>query len=221
MTTTEPRVDGALIALADDHPIVRSALKSALAVLGPGTRFVEAGDAASALALAESRQDIDLMLLDLAMPGSQGTATVRAIRDRVPQLPLCIVSASEDAATVSELLRLGVAGFIPKSDSANVIAGAVRLILDGGTYVPARLAHGVTRTAPATSGDHPALTQRQAEVLRLLGEGKSNKLIARELGITEGTVKVHLLAVFRVLNVRNRTAAVIAAQRYTSGGGRL
>jgi DNA-binding NarL/FixJ family response regulator len=223
MTTTEPRVDGALIALADDHPIVRSALKSALAVLGPGTRFVEAGDAASALALAESRQDIDLMLLDLAMPGSQGTATVRAIRDRVPQLPLCIVSASEDAATVSELLRLGVAGFIPKSDSANVIAGAVRLILDGGTYVPARLAEGATRTVPAASGDHdhPALTQRQAEVLRLLGEGKSNKVIARELGITEGTVKVHLLAVFRVLNVRNRTAAVIAAQRYTSGGGRL
>src|SRR3982750_4227927 len=109
---------GALIALADDHPIVRSALKSALGTLGPWTRFVEANDAASARALARSQPDIDLMLMDLGMPGSEGTATVRAIRNEVPQLPLAVLSAQEDRATVAELLSLGVCGFIPKSDSA-------------------------------------------------------------------------------------------------------
>jgi len=210
--------DGALIALADDHPIVRSALRSALGTLGPFTRFVEAADAAAARELARTRPDLDLMLMDLGMPGSQGTATVRAIRDEVPQLPLAVVSAQEDPAVVAELLSLGVCGFIPKSDTANVIVHAVRLMLDGGTYVPTRLVQPVRQAAPhGDASGRLELTSRQWDVLRLLAQGKSNKLIARELGITEGTVKVHLLAVFRALDVRNRTAAVIAAaERYGS-----
>jgi len=209
---------GPLIALADDHPIVRAALKGALAALGPGTRFLEANDAASALAMVEREPGIDLLLMDLHMPGAAGTATVRVIRERVPQVPVAVVSADEDPGTVAELLRLGVCGFIPKSDSANVIVSAVRLILAGGTYVPPRLVNGHPRgpqpVADATDGDRLGLTVRQFDVLRLLGHGMSNKVIARELGITEGTVKVHLLAVFRALSVRNRTAAVVAAQRY-------
>ena len=207
----------ALIALADDHPIVRAALRAALASLGSDTRFLEASDAASTLALVESEPDIDLLLMDLHMPGVEGTATVRAIRERVPQLPVAVVSADEDATMVAELLRLGVCGFIPKSDSSNVIVSAVRLILAGGTYVPPRLVSAAGHLPTAASGgddDRLGLTGRQFDVLRLLGQGMSNKLIARELGITEGTVKVHLLAVFRVLNVRNRTAAAMAAQRY-------
>lgn len=211
-----------VIALADDHPIVRAALKSALAALGPNTRFVEANDAATVLALVDGEPALDLLLMDLHMPGAHGTATVRAVRDRAPQLPVAVVSADEDPAAVAELLRMGVCGFIPKSDSANVIVSAVRLILAGGTYVPPRLVHGDARGAGddgagkgSAAGDgRLGLTARQYDVLRLLGDGKSNKVIARELGITEGTVKVHLLAVFRALNVRNRTAAVVAAQRY-------
>ena len=215
-----------VIALADDHPIVRAALKAALAALGPNTRFVEASDAASVLALVDGEPDLDLVLMDLHMPGADGTATVRAVRARAPQLPVAVVSADEDPAAVADLLRLGVCGFIPKSDSANVIVSAVRLILAGGTYVPPRLVHGGARGAAdagaangsggggANGDERLGLTARQCDVLRLLGEGKSNKAIARELGITEGTVKVHLLAVFRALNVRNRTAAVVAAQRY-------
>lgn len=207
----------ALIALADDHPIVRVALKSALATLGPGVRFIEANDAASALAMVAAAPDIDLLLMDLHMPGAEGTATVRCIRERAPQLPVAIVSADEDPPTVAELLRMGVCGFIPKSDSATVIVNAVRLILSGGTYVPSRLVANAARDGSANGGDESdlhGLTTRQHDVLRLLGQGMPNKLIARELGISEGTVKVHLLAVFRVLNVRNRTAAVVAAQRY-------
>ena len=211
-----------VIALADDHPIVRAALRAALAALGPNTRFVEAGDAASVLAVVDGEPELDLILMDLHMPGSAGTATVRAVRARAPQLPVAVVSADEDPAAVAELLRMGVCGFIPKSDSANVIVSAVRLILAGGTYVPPRLVHGDARGAGddgagngTEAGDERlGLTARQHDVLRLLGEGKSNKVIARELGITEGTVKVHLLAVFRALHVRNRTAAVVAAQRY-------
>ena len=207
---------GTLIALADDHPIVRAALRSALASLGGDTRFIEAIDAASTLAMVGSEPNIDLLLMDLHMPGVEGSATVRTIRERVPQLPVAVVSADEDPTIVAELLGLGVCGFIPKSDSANVIVSAVRLILAGGTYVPPRLLNAAGRDRPTVaSGDRNqlALTERQFDVLRLLGQGMSNKLIARELGITEGTVKVHLLAVFRVLNVRNRTAAAMAARR--------
>lgn len=212
---TQAVTDEWVIALADDHPIVRAALKEALSALGEGTRFVEAGDAASAIGLVTSHEQLDLMLLDLHMPGVAGTATVRAVRTSAPALPLAVVSADEDPAVVADLLRLGVCGFIPKSDSASVIVSAVRLILAGGTYVPPRL---VGSAAPAANGEGAGLglTGRQLDVLHLLGRGLPNKLIARELGITEGTVKVHLLAVFRALNVRNRTAAVLAAQRYGS-----
>ena len=213
----EDRNTGPTIALADDHPIVRAALKGALeGGLPCGARFVEANDADSLLALVTREPGLDLLLMDLHMPGAEGTTTVRAIRERAPQLPVAVVSADEDPAGVAELLRLGVCGFIPKSDSANVIVNAVRLILAGGTYVPPRLMNGgaVPASPDVPAGDRLGLTARQYDVLRLLAQGMSNKLIARELGITEGTVKVHLLAVFRALGVRNRTAAVVAAQRY-------
>lgn len=211
--------DGVLLALVDDHPIVRAALKTTLSAVGSDTRFVEAGDALSALTLVESEADIDLLLIDLHMPGVEGTATIRAIRARMPQLPVAVLSAEDNPEIVAELLRIGVCGFIPKTDSADVIVSAVRLLLAGGTYVPHRMINGHAhpqhlRTA-SMADKRGELTPRQSEVLRLLGHGMSNKLIARELGITEGTVKVHLLAVFRVLNVRNRTAAVVAAQRYS------
>jgi DNA-binding NarL/FixJ family response regulator len=216
---TDDPASSRTIALADDHPIVRAALRSALAGLDGETRFVEAIDASSALDLATSRSDLDLMLLDLHMPGVRGTATVRAVREAAPSLPLAIVSADEDATMVAELLRMGVCGFIPKSDSGSVIVSAVRLILAGGIYVPPRLLG--ERSVPDSSASGPVihadvlgLTARQMEVLRLLGRGLTNKHIARELGIAEGTVKVHLLAVFRALDVRNRTAAVVAARRY-------
>jgi DNA-binding NarL/FixJ family response regulator len=202
---------GPLIALADDHPIVRSALKSALATLNGPARFIEAGDAVATLAMIEREIAIDLLLMDIHMPGADGTTTVRAIRERAPQLPVAIVSADEDPATVATLLQIGVCGFIPKSDPADVIAGAVRLILAGGIYVPPRLVGQFARVAAPET--RLGLTARQFDVLQLLGRGMTNKHIARELGITEGTVKVHLLTVFRVLNVRNRTAAVVAAQR--------
>jgi len=202
------------IAIADDHPLMRAALASALADLATDVQFLEAATHAATLAVIEALPGPDLLLMDLHMPGTDGIEGVRDVRNRAPQVPLAVVSADDDPAAVRSLLALGVSGFIPKTDSPAVIASAVRLILAGGVYVPPRLvAHA--GVVPAANGDSVSgLTSRQIDVVRLLARGLSNKAIARELGVSEGTVKVHLLAVFRVLDVRNRTAAVIAAQRF-------
>jgi DNA-binding NarL/FixJ family response regulator len=184
-----------------------------LQALGPATRFVEAADAPGTLALVAQHSDIDLLLMDLNMPGARGLDSVRAIRDRAPLVPLAVISAEQQPGIAAALLALGVAGFIPKSDPSDVIVGAVRLMLAGGVYVPPHLMHDGDPGLPSP-GCPRGLTARQFDVLRLLAQGKPNKVIARELGVTEGTVKVHLLAVFRTLDVRNRTSAVLAAQRF-------
>jgi len=203
----EANAAGWTIGLADDHPIMRAALATALAELG-APRFVEASDAQGALALVEAHPDLDLLLVDLRMPGASGLDTIRTLRARAPQVPLVVVTADEDPAQVAALLALGVSGYVPKSEPPAVIVSAVRLVLAGGTYVPPRL---LSSSAGAGDGT-PDLTPRQVEVLRLLAQGLPNKSIANALGVSEGTVKVHLIAVFRALNVRNRTAAVLAAK---------
>ena len=197
------------VLLADDHEMVRMAMRAALAPLGPGFDWIEAEDAATAQArLAESPAP-ELALLDLHMPGSRGAEWIAHLRRTWPAVRLAVVSAQEDPALVRELIALGVAGFIPKSDRAEVILQAVRLILAGGSYVPLRLLE-IAGACPAARDE--VLTPRQHEVLGCLARGLPNKLIARELGLTEGTVKVHLMAIFKALDARNRTEAVLAAQ---------
>ncbi|HEX4884085.1 MAG TPA: response regulator transcription factor [Casimicrobiaceae bacterium] len=198
-----------LIAIADDDPLIRAAMRGVLARLDPQPRIVEAGDMDGVLRLSAADPAPDLVLVDLRMPGGQGIDGVRALRALAPQVPVAILSADEDRAIVHALLALGVAGFIPKSHTSELIVQAVQLMLAGGNYVPLCL---------LGSGPSPleqtGLTGRRVEVLRLLSRGLSNKEIARELGISEGTVKVHLLGVFRLLGVRNRTQAVLASQRF-------
>jgi DNA-binding NarL/FixJ family response regulator len=203
------------IAIADDHPLMRAALISALATVAADVQFVEAANYMDILALLD-RGAPDLLLMDLHMPGTSGVAGVQAVRARAPHVPLAVVSADDDPAAVRSLLALGISGFIPKTDTPAVIASAVRLILAGGIYVPPRLMFAVPSATPACGNGAAAagLTERQMDVVRLLARALPNKAIARELGVSEGTVKVHLLAVFRVLDVRNRTAAVLAAQRF-------
>ncbi|HKU85613.1 MAG TPA: response regulator transcription factor [Casimicrobiaceae bacterium] len=213
MSNDARRSDGIRIAIADDHPLMRDALASAIGGAVPGTKFVEAGSLETTLALVAQSPGPDLLLMDLHMPGADGLSGVRAVRARAPQVPVAVVSADDDAAAARAALALGAAGFIPKTESPAVIASAVRLILAGGVYVPPRLmgpGPPTSRTPEVPSG----LTGRQMDVVRLLARGLSNKSIARELNVSEGTVKVHLLAVFRALDVRNRTAAVLAAQRF-------
>jgi DNA-binding NarL/FixJ family response regulator len=215
------------VLLADDHEMFRMAMRVALTPLGPDTEWLEAGSAEATTALLERCGAVDIALLDLHMPQADGLPWIARLRERFPDAPLVVVSADERGADIKALIDLGVAGFIPKSDSAAVILQAVRLVLSGGTYVPLRLlalsnarlgavASGLDGSGSGNGADAavPGLTPRQDEVLRLLAQGYPNKLIARDLGLSEGTVKVHLLAIYRVLNARNRTAAVIAAQKW-------
>ncbi len=196
------------ILLADDHQMVRLALRVALAGL-ESAEFIEADSAEAAMRLVDADRGIDLAIIDINMPGAGGLEGVRKLRQTHPELPIAVCSAAEDAALIRDLIEMGVAAFIPKSDSTEIILHAVKLVLAGGTYVPTRMLAGNGNAPQALS----QLTPRQRDVLRLLAEGKSNKLIARELDLTESTVKVHLLAVFRLLGAHNRTEAVMIAQR--------
>ncbi len=204
--------------LADDHEMVRLAMRYALASLSESIVWREASDAAQVRAILDVDPELDLAIVDLRMPGADGIEWIRSLRTRYPSLPLLVISATEDSALVRALIGCGVAGFIPKSDSPAVILQAVRLVLAGGTYAPLRLlsdpVSGSTHTLASAGPTMAGLTPRQREVLGQLARGLPNKRIARELGLSESTVKVHLLAIYRVLSVRNRTEAVIAAQAY-------
>lgn len=204
--------------LADDHEMVRMAMRYALASLSDSIVWREASDAAQVYAILDEEPELDLAIVDLRMPGADGIEWIRSLRTKYPSLPLLVISATEDSALVRALIGCGVAGFIPKSDSPAVILQAVRLVLAGGTYAPLRLlsdhASGSTSDPGRAGPTMPGLTPRQREVLGQLARGLPNKRIARELGLSESTVKVHLLAIYRVLAVRNRTEAVIAAQAY-------
>ena len=218
------------ILIADDHRLVIEAVKTKLSELQNDIEFVVAMSVDELYALAAD--DIDLALIDLNIPGADGHAHIDELRRRHPAVPLIVLSGYEDPALMRTILERGVLGFIPKAYSPEVMLSAVRLVLAGGAYVPpmllaglgAPLAVGSADTLPAarTAGGAPTLehlrkvlTERQVEVLQLLSQGKPNKLIGRSLGISEGTVKIHLAAIFRALNVRNRTEAVVAAQSLT------
>lgn len=209
--------------LADDHEMVRVAMRQALAPLAETIEWHEAADAVAAEQTIERNPQLDLAILDLHMPGAGDVDWIAGLRERQPTVPLLVLSGDEDPGLVRALIDLGVAGFIPKSDTAAVILQAVRLVLSGGTYAPLRLMARIDGAEPARPAA-PAigtmgLTGRQVEVLRLLARGLPNKLIARELAVSEGTVKVHLLAIFRTLGVHNRTQAVVEAQKRLRANG--
>jgi DNA-binding NarL/FixJ family response regulator len=207
--------------IADDHELVRLALQHSLHELADDMKMFVAEDAATTQAcLAErgaSSEPISVALVDWHMPGVDGVAWFRELIASNPTTRIVVMSGAEDATMVRELLATGAAGFIPKTDSAAVILQAMRLVLAGGTYAPVRLLSGGIHTHAGSAVKRTngagldSLTGRQMEVLRLLAKGLPNKLIARELDLSEGTVKVHLLAIFRALKVNNRTEAVIAA----------
>lgn len=219
------------ILIADDHRLVIEAVKAKLSELAPGIEFVLAMSVDEMLAGASD--DLDLALIDLSMPGADGQAHIDEVRRRHPAVPVIVLSGYEDPAVMRSALERGVLGFIPKAYSPEVMLSAVRLVLAGGVYVPPMMLSalppgivaGVAGAAgsPGRAGGAPTLdhlrnvlTERQVEVLELLSQGKPNKLIGRALGISEGTVKIHLAAIFRALNVRNRTEAVVAAQSLTA-----
>jgi DNA-binding NarL/FixJ family response regulator len=202
------------VLLADDHPLFREGVKPVLQKLDRDLQLVEATDYPSAFAAAHQARDLDLALLDLYMPGMVGVEGVTRFRSAFPEIPVVVLSASEQAEDIHRLLNAGALGYVTKSSPSEVILNALRLVLAGGVYVPPSLLenHGNGTVEFDTSRPAP-LTLRQIEVLRELAKGQSNKQIAGVLGVTEGTVKIHLAAIFRILKVNNRTEAVLVAQK--------
>ncbi len=194
--------------IVDDHPLVRDALARTLRLLQPTAEIFEGADRVAAEALLQAHAPA-LALLDLHMPGMQGAAGVAALRLQFPAVRLLVVSGDDAPATVRAVLAAGAVGFVPKAESAAVMQQALRLVLDGGCYVPAQALAGLE---DASREPASALTPRQHEVLRCLMQGQPNKQIARELGIGEGTVKLHIAAVLRALRARNRTEAAARAR---------
>jgi DNA-binding NarL/FixJ family response regulator len=193
------------ILIADDHALFREGLRQLLRQLGEEVCVQEAGSYTELHALLEAHADADLAIVDLDMPACQGEARLETLLAAHPTMPTVVLSASESAADMQRALDAGAMGYLPKSMPPEVLLCALQLVLSGGIYVPPAL---IRRGVPCGTGGLDALSARQREVLARLALGHSNKEIARELGMSEATVKVHLTAIFRVLNVANRAQAV-------------
>ena len=210
------------VLLIDDHALFRRGMRLMLRELAPDMDVSEAEDCAQALAMAH--EHFDLILLDMNMPGVQGLEGLHCIKQAWPIAFVVVLSGEEGASLVRGAIEQGACGFVPKSSSPEVMIRALQLVLAKGIYLPAQVLNvnwtGSASVAPAAPAGTPGIqsipagmTERQAEVLRLALKGAPNKVIARELGISEGTVKSHLSTVFRLLNVRNRTEALYCAAR--------
>lgn len=199
------------IIIADDHPLYRGALKQAISALARQTAIVEAGDFDAARHAADTNPDADLMLLDLAMPGVSGFSGLMTLRQHFPALPVVIVSATDDCATINRALDLGASGFISKSSGFEEIRAGLDAVLAGDIWAP----KGTEAAMPEDNGMSElvqrlkTLTPQQHKVLTMLGEGLLNKQIAYELSVSEATVKAHVSAILLKLNVDSRTQAVI------------
>lgn len=196
------------ILLVDDHKLVRAGLVLVLKQMEDGVELLEAGTGREAIELASANPDINLILMDLDLPEGSGLEALTAIHAKDASVPVVILSAMEDQGMVSRAMTLGARGFIPKTASGDVMVNSLRLVLSGGICLPpgyGETAHG--------NVDLPNLTQRQSEVLSHMAQGNSNKEIARELGISENTVRVHISAIISALDATNRTEAAYSAMR--------
>jgi len=206
----------------DDHPLVQEAVSNVLRRLEPQAAIEVAADCESGLALAGQGAEPDLVLLDLNLPGVSGIPAVKLWRTRYPGIAVVVLSAATDQPTVLAAIGAGAAGFIPKSSSNEVMMNALRLVLGGGRYLPPELlshsgrsdnALRRSRQGTTLSVETLGLSERQTEVLKLIAKGAPNKVICRELGLAERTVKAHVTAVFRALKVTSRTQAAIEASK--------
>ena len=203
--------------VVDDHPLFRDGLAALLRQANPETQVFQACDSEAGVEMAQSRGDLDAVFVDLMMPGLAGEAAVKEFARRRPELPVIVLSSSENPSDVKRVLNAGALGYIPKSASPQTVLSALQLVLTGNIYIPPFLAHAqdVATSQPSVSAKSLALahlTERQLEVLKLVRDGMSNKEISARLGIAEKTVKAHVAAIFKTLNVVNRTQAANAAR---------
>jgi DNA-binding NarL/FixJ family response regulator len=206
------------IVIVDDHPLFRDALNQALQSSLGATSIRQAGTLDELNGLLAEDSDLDLILLDLNMPGIQGFSGLLYLRAQHPGIPVMIISATEDASAIRKAMNFGASGFVPKSQSIESIRAAVQAVLQGDVWTPPEI--DLTKTGPSADEDLVArlssLTPQQVRVLVMLGKGLLNKQIAYELGVSEATIKAHVSAILQKLGVDSRTQAVIAINRIGS-----
>ncbi|HPG04943.1 MAG TPA: response regulator transcription factor [Beijerinckiaceae bacterium] len=206
---------GVRILIADDHPLVRGALAQAVSGAAPGADILEAGDLEGVTRVFSEGQDVDLILLDLAMPGVRGFSGLMYLRAEHPEVPVVVVSGNEDRAVIRRCIDFGASGFVPKTTPIEGMREAVRKVLEGGIWTPP----DVDLNAPADKETADlvrrmaSLTPQQVRVLMMVSAGLLNKQIAYELKVSEATVKAHVSAILTKLGVESRTQAVITAAK--------
>ena len=204
------------ILIVEDHALVREAMAQSLSRLESGVECFEAADGDEALAVLESQPDLDLAVVDLMLPDVNGFSLLAILGKRFPDMPAIVVSAMDDDASVRRALSVGASGFVSKASSGEVLALAVREVLDGGMPTPRASPPG--RGARSLSAaERYGLTSAQNRVAELLATGGSNREIATKLGLTEGTVKVHVTAIYRALGVSSRSRALVLLSRRNKG----
>lgn len=203
------------IAIADDHPLMRAALRDSVTSHIEGTCVVEAPTLASLFDALRDRPDTDAVLLDLKMPDSRGFSALVRLRTSHPDIPVIIVSATEDTDTVDQAMLLGASGYLVKSSSADEVANGLIQVLAGRVVTPLmrQSAAPVREDVASQSRKLRTLTPAQLNVLLMIAEGANNKTVARRLQISEGTVKAHITAILLKLGVQSRTQAAVLAQR--------
>jgi len=210
------------ILIGDDHQLFRDGLRLQLQEFDANLDVHNAANFSETFSCLQQVDDMELALIDLGMPGMEWKEGLRSLAKDYPSLPVVVVSGEDDQDIILETLDLGVAGYIPKTSSGEVMINAIRLVLSGGVYLPREV---LTNARPSvfsnegnddiasSKGSSSSLTPRQQEVLALIADGNSNKQIASLLGLSDGTVKTHISSILRTLNVNNRTQAILTASR--------
>jgi DNA-binding NarL/FixJ family response regulator len=207
------------ILIADDHPLVRRALAVSLSALADTVTIDEAGTLDQALSILSEAQDTDLVVFDLRMPDSSGLAGLAQVRAAAPGIPVVVLTSDENPRLALKALEQGASGFIPKTAAEPVLLAAIRLVLQGGVYIPSMVAEHAAHAESGgnggngTGGRSPrsALTSRQRDVLALVLEGMSNREIATRFSLSEATVKAHVTAILRAYGVASRAKLIRAA----------
>jgi DNA-binding NarL/FixJ family response regulator len=203
------------LVIADDHPLFRGALREAVSGMFPRVEVAEAGSFEETSKLLDRGTDVDLVLLDLAMPGVRGLSGLLYLRAQYPGVPVVVVSATDNPAVIRRCMDFGASGFIPKTLGIDTIRTAVAAVLEGGVWTPPDidLSSAPDSETSALLARFNTLTPQQVRVLMMLSEGLLNKQIAYELSVSEATVKAHVSAILQKLGVESRTQAVIAAAK--------
>jgi DNA-binding NarL/FixJ family response regulator len=207
------------LVIADDHPLFRGALRESISGLLEKVDIAEAGTFDDVVALLERGGDVDLVLLDLTMPGVRGFSGLMYMRAQYPSVPVIVVSANDDPAAIRRCMEFGASGFIPKTLGVDAMRAAISRILSGGVWTPpdVDLTAGSNAEAAELMARMATLTPQQVRVLMMLSEGLLNKQIAYQLSVSEATVKAHVSAILQKLGVESRTQAVIAAAKMETG----